>query len=168
MEFSAPSVDPLVRPWRNATLIASGIAAFELLLLLIIGITLLSKTVSAHAREAGLTDATGIAQVKPRHPEPKQTTLSRAQTTVLVLNGNGVTGAAASEASRVRAHGYPEPKTGNAATSYGRTVVMYRPGRRPEAQRLAADLGVGIVGPLDGMSVRQLHGAQTVVVLGAS
>jgi hypothetical protein len=56
--------------------------------------------------------------------------------------------------------------TGNAAQSYGKTVVMYRPGRRPEAKRLAADMGVTLVGPLDGIGARQLHGAQVVVVLG--
>jgi hypothetical protein len=55
--------------------------------------------------------------------------------------------------------------TGNAAQTY-RSVVMYRPGRRPEAQRLAADIGVALVGPLDGIKLRQLHGAQVVVVLG--
>jgi hypothetical protein len=57
--------------------------------------------------------------------------------------------------------------TGNASHSYGRSVVMYRPGRLPEAQRLASDLRIGIVGPLDGLTVRQLRGAQLVVVLGA-
>ena len=50
--------------------------------------------------------------------------------------------------------------------SYGRSVVMYRPGRLPEGKRLAADLGVSLVGPLDGIVPRQLHGAQLVVVLG--
>jgi hypothetical protein len=43
---------------------------------------------------------------------------------------------------------------------------MYRAGRRPEAKRLAAELGVTLVGPLDGLTPRQLQGAQLVVVLG--
>jgi hypothetical protein len=43
---------------------------------------------------------------------------------------------------------------------------MYRAGRRPEAQRLAHDLGVRLVSPLDGVTVRRLRGAQLVVVLG--
>jgi hypothetical protein len=164
VEISAPTVDPLAR-WRTATILASGVAALELLLLLIIGIALLSKQLSAHAREAGLTHATGIAQA-PSRPEPRSTTLSRRETSVLVLNGNGVAGAAAAAASRVRARGYSVAATGNAARSYGRSVVMYRPGRRPEARRLAHDLGIALVGPLDGISLRQLLGAQVVVVLG--
>ena len=43
---------------------------------------------------------------------------------------------------------------------------MYRPGRRPEALRLARDLGIRLVWPLDGLRPRQLHGAQLAVVLG--
>jgi hypothetical protein len=43
---------------------------------------------------------------------------------------------------------------------------MYRAGHRPEAKRLAADMGVTLVGPLDGLAPRQLQGAQLVVVLG--
>jgi hypothetical protein len=44
---------------------------------------------------------------------------------------------------------------------------MYRRGWEAEGRRLASDLHVKIVGPLDGMSVSTLHGAQLVVVLGA-
>ena len=44
---------------------------------------------------------------------------------------------------------------------------MYRPGRLPEAKRLSADLGISLIGPLDGITLRQLHGAQLVVVLGS-
>lgn len=163
MEFSAP-VSPQVRQWRTATIVASSVAALELLLLLIVAIALLSKPLSAHAKEAALKREMGGSI--PSRPEPKRVTLSRRETSVLVLNGNGIPGAAASEASRARARGYQVAGTGNAAQSYGKTVVMYRPGRRPEAKRLAADLGVTLVGPLDGIGARQLHGAQLVVVLG--
>jgi hypothetical protein len=165
LEITAPAPRQLDHQWRTATLVAGGVAAFELVLLLIIGIALLSKPLSAHAKEAALTHATGVGKVESR-PEPKSATLSRGETSVLVLNGNGIAGAAAAAASRVRTRGYTVAGTGNAAQTYGRSVVMYRPGRRPEAQRLAADIGVALVGPLDGIKLRQLHGAQVVVVLG--
>ena len=165
MEISAPAPRQLDQPWRTATLVAGGLAAFELVLLLIIGVALLSKPLSAHVKEAAVARATGIAKVSSR-PEPKSATLSRGETSVFVLNGNGIAGAAAATASRMRARGYPLGATGNAAQSYGRSVVMYRPGRLPEAKRLAADLGIRLVGPLDGIALRQLHGAQLVVVLG--
>jgi hypothetical protein len=140
------------------------VAAFELLLLLIVAIALLSKPLSAHAKEAALERELGGSI--PSRPEPKRATLSRRETSILVLNGNGISGAAAAEASRARARGYQVAGTGNAARSYGRSVVMYRAGRRPEAKRLAADMGVTLVGPLDGIGPRQLQGAQLVVVLG--
>jgi hypothetical protein len=165
MEITAPTPGQLDHPWRTATLVAGGVAVFELILLLIVGIALLSKPLSAHAKNAAITRAIG-SEAAPSRPEPKHTTLSRNETSVLVLNGNGIAGAAAAAASRIRARGYSISDTGNAAQNYGQSVVMYRPGRRPEAQRLAADLGIRLVGPLDGIKLRQLLGAQTVVVLG--
>jgi hypothetical protein len=86
---------------------------------------------------------------------------------VIVLNGNGVGGAAAAAADQVKAKGYLIAATGNAARSdYGQSVVMYRAGRKPEAQRLARDLGIKLVGPLEGLSPRALLGAQVALVLG--
>jgi len=46
-------------------------------------------------------------------------------------------------------------------------VVMYKRGFAAEGARLARDLHVKVVGPLDGMSVSALHGGQLVVILGA-
>jgi hypothetical protein len=43
---------------------------------------------------------------------------------------------------------------------------MYRRGFEGEAQRLARDLGVKVVSPLDGVRPKQLHGAHTVLILG--
>jgi hypothetical protein len=165
VEISAPAPAQLDQPWRTATLVASGVAALELVLLLIIGAALLSKPLSAHAKGAAVARATGIAKVSSR-PEPKSAALSRRATSVLILNGNGIAGAAAAAASRIHARGYPVSGTGNAARGYGQSVVMYRPGRLPEGKRLAADLGISLVGPLDGIALRQLHRAQLVVVLG--
>ena len=45
---------------------------------------------------------------------------------------------------------------------------MYRPGFVGEGKRLGRDLGVTTVTPLDGIRVRQLHGAQLVFILGAT
>jgi hypothetical protein len=44
---------------------------------------------------------------------------------------------------------------------------MYRPGYRAEGLRLAKDLGVKVVGPLDGIAVSALDGGQLAVVVGA-
>jgi LytR cell envelope-related transcriptional attenuator len=166
MEISAPV--PALAPdrWRTATIVASSVAVLELLLVVILLTALIGKSVSAHAKQAAITHATGIPQ-KAIKPEPKHATLARGETSVIVLNGNGIGGAAAAGAGRVKAKGYPVAATGNAARSdYGQSVVMYRAGRKPEAQRLARDLGIRLVGPLEGMSSRDLLGAQFALVLG--
>jgi hypothetical protein len=86
---------------------------------------------------------------------------------VLVLNGNGRNGAAAVEADRVRVKGYRIAAVGDAPhRGYTRSIVMFRKGFAGEAQRLARDLRIRIVGPLDGVRLRDLSGAHAVVVVG--
>jgi hypothetical protein len=131
-----------------------------LVLLLTLASGLISKPSAADAKRAPAKHRA------PGRPEPSRPTLTRAQTKVLVLNANGITGAAATEASRARARGYKVSGTGNAPLTLGRSVVLYRPGHEPEGKRLARDEGIPIVGPLDGITPRQLHGAQVVIVLG--
>jgi hypothetical protein len=43
---------------------------------------------------------------------------------------------------------------------------MYRPGFRGEAKRLASDLGIRRVSPLDGLRARDLQGAHLAFVVG--
>lgn len=168
----------LVRPWRTATLVATGIAALELVLLIVAGLVLLGRQMAPHvhaaaAREAAAKPAAAVhkaAQPTAAH-RAKRTVpmLSRAKTKVLVLNGNGVQGAAASAASLVRARGYPVLEVGNAQrTGYARTIVMYRPHFRAEALRFQHDLSLSIVAPLDGMTLAELKGAHLVEILGAA
>ena len=168
--MSMPPPDAVVRPWRTATLIASTVAAFELVLILILGVALLGKPLSERMRDTAQQRTLGIttqANAKPRVASSKPT-LSRAETTVIVLNGNGVSGAAHEAASRVEGHGYSIGHVGNASrTDFTRTVVMYRPGYRGEAVRLARDLRIRIVGPLDGITARELMGAHVALVVGA-
>ena len=47
-----------------------------------------------------------------------------------------------------------------------RTVIQYRPGFRAEAARLAADLHVKAISPLDGLKTSDLLGAQIALILG--
>jgi hypothetical protein len=100
-------------------------------------------------------------------PKKRPLPLPRARTAVLVLNGNGRTGAAGLEATVVRARGYPVTAVGNSPVpSTGQSVVMYRPGFDREAGRLAHDLGLRQVGPLDGLGLRQVGRARVVVIVG--
>ena len=170
MEHSLPSVE-LARPWRTATLVASAVAALELVLLIAAGAALLGNPVAERVR----TEATQGASASPVKAAPAvrkrldaaRPGLTRGRTSVLVLNGNGRTGAAAAAAERVRYIGNLVGSVGNAPRSdYGRSVVMYRPGFREEAQRLARDLRVAIVSPLDGLRAEQLGRSHLALIVG--
>jgi LytR cell envelope-related transcriptional attenuator len=164
--------DAIVRPWRTATLVASLVAAVELVLLLGAGFMLVAKPLS-HAMQRH-AEAAAFAPVKqPKPVIPKQQPiglpkLMRSETGVLVLNGNGRQGAASGEAAKLDNLGYTVRSTGNAKRQdYATTVVMYRRGFHAEGVRLAHDVHAKVVGPLDGMKPSELHGAQLAVVLGA-
>ena len=175
MDAPLSTPDALIRPWRTATLVASLVAAVELVLLVGAAVLLLAKplahAVQRHAEASALAPAATATKAhavvhKVRKVAPVKHT--RSHTGVFVLNGNGRNGAASSEAAKLSGLGYRVPGKGNAKRQdYATTVVMYRRGWEPEGRRLAGDLGVKIVGPLDGLSTSALHGAQLVVVLGA-
>jgi hypothetical protein len=165
--------DALIRPWRTATLVASIVAAVELVLLAGAGVLLLAKPLS-HAMQHHAEAAAAAPAAKRVAAAAAATTkvvlprLTRDETRVFVLNGNGRSGAAAAEASKLQTLGYRVPATGNAKRSdYATTVVMYKAGFRGDALRLARDMKIKVVGPLDGLKPAALKGGQLAVLLGA-
>jgi LytR cell envelope-related transcriptional attenuator len=161
VEHALPT--PSRHPWRTIAFVAAGIAAVELLALVVAAAALLAKPVVHRARAGTARHASS----SPSGKAPARPLLLRRLTTVTVLNGNGVAGAAATTASRVRARGYKIRRVGNAPRGgYGRSVVMYRGDFRPEALRLAHDLGIALVSPLDGLRIRDFKGAKLTVVVG--
>jgi hypothetical protein len=164
MEHSLP-IEPAARTWRTLTLIATAVATIEFLILFSVFV---AKPLVGHLKRAAVASATGSADI-PKPPPVGKPRLTRARTTILVLNGNGVTGAAGAEADRLRARGYRISDVGDAKrTDYENSVVMYRAGYRAEGVRLAHDLRVHVVAPLDGMKPRDLLGAQLAVIVGRS
>ena len=176
MDAPLAAPDALIRPWRTATLVASLVAAIELILLIVAALLLLAKPLAhamqQHAQAAAFKPAKKHTAPPVKHvrrapvAKPK---LARAATSIWVFNGNGVAGAASSEAAKLSALGYRVRGKGNARRQdYASTVVMYAPGFQGEGTRLARDLHVRVVGPLDGMTRTALHGGQLAVVLGAA
>lgn len=151
-------------PWRTIAVVAAGIATLELIGLVIAGAALFGKPVAEKAARAAVKRPPAAAQKAP----PARPILPRRSVGVTVLNANGIAGAAAAEASQVRAQGYRIRVVGNAPSGgdFSQTMVMYRPGFRPEALRLARDVGIRLVWPLDGLRPRALHHAQVAVILG--
>ena len=181
MDHYAPTHD-LTQPWRTRTIVVSAIAAVELVALVAVAVVLLGKGWFQTERASAVRTATHHHTTAPAAttthkttPPPAQThstapakpLLPRARTAVLVLNGNGVSGAAGAEATVLRAHGYPVASVGNAKRNdYVTSIVMYRPGYEREAQRLAQDAHVGEVSPLDGLLPSQLGSARVAVIVG--
>lgn len=157
-------------PWRTATLVASAVAAIELVLLAIAGVALFARPLSHQVQAAAAARQEKIPKPVPSHAARealRKPSLTRAETSVVVMNGNGVTGAAGAAAARVRQRGYVIADIGDAArTDYPTSIIMYRPGHRPEGERLARDLRIKVVGPLDGLRVRDLMGAHVALVVG--
>ena len=172
MDHPLAAPDSLVRPWRTAAYVAVAVAAVELLLLLLIGggklVGWASDRVELAAQERVLAPAKQHEQ-RPATRKPASAPAAkrpRSKTVVLVLNGNGRTGAAASAASRVHSRGYKIGAVTNAPELVPRSIVMFRPGFAGEGKRLGRDLGVKLVTPLDGMRAKDLGRAHAVFILG--
>ena len=158
---------PNAFPWRTATVVVGVVAAIELVALIGIGATRLAAPLRAHAA--------AHAKVTPQHAQhvrrvaslPLRPLRTRATLSVLILNGNGVNGAAGAEVTSLQTLGYGTARSADAPRhDYARSMVLYLPGYVQEARRLAQDAGARLVAPVDGIRTAQLKGSQLVVVLG--
>ena len=167
------TADALIRPWRTATLVASLVAAVELIALIALALVLLAKplahAVRHHAETAAFAPKHTASVVHAKQQVVGKPKLLRSATGIFVFNGNGRAGAASAAAARLSGLGYRIRGKGNAARQdYASTVVMYKRGYEAEGLRLARDLDVHVVGPLDGLKPSALHGGKLAVVLGAA
>lgn len=153
-------------PWRAATLVVGAIAAIELFALIAIGAVQLAPRHHA-APAAAKAQRRPVVRVHAPPAAPSHPLRPRRHVSVLVLNGNGVQGAASSEAAHLQVAGYRIAGATNAQRhDYARSMVMYVPGWLLEARRLARDTGIRLVAPVDGLSPRRLKGSKLVVLLG--
>jgi hypothetical protein len=179
VEHVYSSQESVERPWRTAAIVAAAVAALELFVLIIVGVVFGAKLVTDRAESAvrapratpakseSARPAKSGASTEPGPQKATPVELPRSRTSVIVLNGNGLSGAAAGGAERVRGFHYLIAATGNAPrTDFQRSIVMYRPGFKGEAIRLAHDLHVRRVTPLDGLTRRDLQGAHLAYVIG--
>jgi LytR cell envelope-related transcriptional attenuator len=171
MEHTLPQFR-LDEPWRTRAIVAAAVALIELVVILGVVVAIASKPISHRVADAA--EAKVLAPPKPEpKPEPKAKPkravpkLERGETSVTILNGNGEQGAAAAASEQVRSLGYLIGTVGNAPrTDFSQSIVMYRPGYKPEARRLAKDVGIRTVSPLDGLTRRDLLGAHLAIVVG--
>lgn len=158
-------------PWRTAAVVCGGIALVELLALIAVGAIHLRPRAPHAPVAAAKTTAAAATHVRaPVHapaPPPAQPLRARSALSVLVLNGNGVQGAASAEAARLHADGYRRGTAANAPRhDYARSMVLYAPGYAAEARRLARDAGVRLVAPVDGIAPGRLRTEKLILILG--
>ena len=164
--LAPPSASSL---WRAAALFAASVAALELVALIALGMVALDslgrdETAAVQRAEEAKPPVQAAKPAAPVAARP----LTRQRTSVLVLNGNGRTGAAAQAAETVKSLRYRIGGVGNAPDQdFARTIVMYAPGRRAEATRLSHDLRISTVSPLDGLRRSDLRGAHVALILGS-
>jgi len=162
---------PRAFSWRTATLVAGGLAMLELVALIVGGTLLFARPVrhaAAATTHAAAPAVRAVAHVRPVPTVRSHPLRPRSRVAVLVLNGNGVQGAAGREAARLQGLGYHIGGAENAARhDYARSMVMFAPGWRNEARRLARDTGIRMVAPVDGMKRSALRASPLVVLLGS-
>jgi hypothetical protein len=153
-------VQPLNRsfPWRLAALVACA-----LVLVILAGLVLTHRSAPTRQEPGSGRVAKGQPATPPVPLRP------RSAISVVVLNGNGVSGAAGDLATSLLGRGYRHAVPTDAASSnYARSLVLYKPGWQREAERLARDVKIRTVATLDGRLAPQYAHDQLVVILGAS
>jgi len=86
---------------------------------------------------------------------------------VAVLNGTSVPGLAGKVGDDVRVNGFKLGTISNSRSRFDQTVVMYEPHQRRAAKRVAHDLGIKPVQPIDRQTEQVSQGADVVVIAGA-
>jgi hypothetical protein len=158
-------------PWRAAAVLAGGFALVELVALIAIGLVQIAPHPTTRVASSRVAHT---AAPPARHVQraavvrvPSVPLRPRSRVRILVLNGNGVSGAAAAQAARLHADGYAIAGATNAQRhDYAQSMVMFVPGWAKEARRLAHETGVRLVSPVDGLRRAQLRGSTVVLLLG--
>ncbi len=153
MEHAPPFTRPF--PWRLAILVASALA-----------LATLGGLVLTHQAER--TRPAAAADHAPKKPLAAPLR-PRFRISVLVLNGNGLSGAAGGLATDLLATGYHHAIPADAPSlDYARSLVLFRPGWQREAERLSRDARIPTVAPLDGRVAPEYASVPLVVILGAN
>lgn len=142
-------------PWRTLALAASVVALGA------------GSVVALVDRPAGTRPEPGSGQVRKAPALPPLR--PRSGISVLVLNGNGIEGAAGTKAAVILSWGYRHAIPSDAPQlDYARSVVLFRPGWQREAERLAKDAGIRAVATLDGRVAPAYAHVPLILILGAN
>jgi hypothetical protein len=85
---------------------------------------------------------------------------------VTVLNGTSVAGLAATFGDEVESKGFNLGAVTNSSSSFEESVVMFKPGHKMEARKVAKQLGISKLQPMNGEIQSVSAGADVAVIVG--
>jgi hypothetical protein len=83
-----------------------------------------------------------------------------------VLNGTSVAGLAATFGDEVESKGFNLGAVTNSSSSFEESVVMFKPGHKMEARKVAKQLGIAKLQPMNGEIQSVSAGADVAVIVG--
>ncbi|HEV2790600.1 MAG TPA: LytR C-terminal domain-containing protein [Solirubrobacterales bacterium] len=101
-------------------------------------------------------------------PKAKQAAakVKPAEIEVTVLNGTAVPGLAASFGDKVEGKGFQLGAVTNSSSSFAESVVMFKPGHKPEARKVAKLMSIAKTQPMTGEIQSVSAGADVAVIVG--
>ncbi|HEY6729799.1 MAG TPA: LytR C-terminal domain-containing protein [Solirubrobacterales bacterium] len=129
------------------------IALFVVVIAIVAGVGYLLVSGDDDGAQGG-NSKQAAAQVKPAEIE------------VSVLNGTSVPGLAATYGDKVEGKGFSLGAVTNSSSSFAESVVMFKTGHKPEARKVAKQLGVSKLQPMSGEIESVSAGADVAVVVG--
>ena len=130
------------------------IALFVVVLAIVGGVAYLLVGGSDDSGKGGGGSKQAAAKMKPGEIE------------VSVLNGTSVAGLAATYGDKVEGKGFSLGAVTNSSSSFAESVVMFRPGSKPEARRVAKQLSIQKLQPMNGEIEAVAAGADVAVIVG--
>jgi hypothetical protein len=93
-------------------------------------------------------------------------TVKPSEIEVTVLNGTSVVGLAATFGDKVEGKGFDLGAVTNSSASFEQSVVMFKRGHKPEARKVAKQLGIGKVQLMSGEIEAASAGADVALIVG--
>jgi LytR cell envelope-related transcriptional attenuator len=93
-------------------------------------------------------------------------TVKPSEIEVTVLNGTSVVGLAATYGDKVESKGFDLGAVTNSSASFEQSVVMFKRGHKPEARKVAKQLGIGKVQLMSGEIEAASAGADVALIVG--
>jgi hypothetical protein len=116
---------------------------------------------AAYLLLGGGDDGNGGGSVKQAAAKVKPSEIE-----VTVLNGTSVVGLAATYGDKVEGKGFDLGAVTNSSASFEESVVMFKRGHKPEARKVAKQLGIGKVQLMSGEIESASAGADVALIVG--